>query len=208
MSRPTLASTMKWRFVMHQTSRPVTDPKGPPSTRNVQRFLAMESAAVTQLARVLETHRLTTGCPVETEAFRPMYDALRRDTERYGAIELDGRVALFTHALVQYLATLEPYAVAAWWFVLVFTHAAGSWGAVDGVEYVGQWLRDADLRAIEDLFTGQVRYWTRDNAKTCLDELDYAIRYRSAMLAVLLDDRDANSTADQKPNVPPNARSS
>jgi hypothetical protein len=124
-----------------------------------------------------------------------MYTALRADIARYGAGPAEGRVELFTTAMVAYLETLSKSDLAAWWFVLVFTQAAGAWGIVDGVTYFHQWLGDTQLAVIEEAFTRDARYWTDGEARQCLAELDYAIRYRSAMMAVLLDDRDSISTS-------------
>lgn len=114
-----------------------------------------------------------------------MYKALHVDVTRVGTSELRDRYALFARALTEHMECLSRYELVAWWFVLVLTHAAGSWGDVHGLDYFHDWIDDQEMGVLEALLTNDTRHWTHDETMSCLDELDLAIRYRQAMLDML-----------------------
>ena len=174
-----LAQRLKWRFIMHQTSRPILA-SPPPSRRSIQRFLAMERCLL---------HTLMEVCPnVKTDVVHPLWKALDHDIETHGVRDPEDRHALFLSSVCHHLEIISPYEAMAWWFVCVLTHAVGSWGEIEGLTYFHQWVSDVSVSKLEEVLTTETYHWSKGHVKECLDELDYAIRYRTAMIAMLLDD--------------------
>lgn len=181
MPPPNVATRLKWRFIMHQTSRPIL-PSPPPSRRSLQRFLAMERTLLQTIHEVCPT--------MQTSLLDPVHQALDADIDVYGAEDPTGRYALFLLSMQHHLRIISPYEAMAWWFVVVLTHAVGAWGEIDGLTYFHQWISDVSVSTLEDVMTKETYHWTTGQIKECLDELDYAIRYRTAMIAMVLDDED------------------
>jgi hypothetical protein len=176
-----IAHRLKWRFIMHQTSRPILA-SPPPAAPAIQRFLAMERTVVETIYHVCPT--------MHTSLLEPVERALDCDIETHGVRDPVGRHALFLTSLQHHLLVISPYEAMAWWFVVVLTHAVGAWGTVDGMTYFHPWISDATVSTLEDILDAETQDWTWDQSKACLDELDYAIRYRTAMVAMLLDGDD------------------
>lgn len=187
-----LADRLKWRFVMEQTSRPIPVPPAP-SRRSIARFLQAEDQVLRVLDRVCSvSHQATV-----VTALQPMYSAMAEDLVAHRvACDIpddrrpEDRIGLFVYSMRQHLDSVSPYEAFAWWFVFVFTQAAGSWGTVDGMDYFHQWLDDVGLGVLEDAVSVETYHWTAGHVKACLDELEYAIRYRRAMMEILRRDRD------------------
>lgn len=197
LSGNSIVQRLSWKFILYQASQPPRSYPDP-SRRHVSRYLTAERLvleAIGKKCRLCEISSLQVS-------FQPMYDALERDVESYGETRSRGRRLLFSTALERHIDGVSAAESLAWWFVWVFTHSAGSWGRIGGIEYFEQWLGDEALDLIDSVVRIDVHAWSEYDQKACMDELEVATRSREAMMNLFLfsPDDDDDDDADDEVN--------